>query len=114
MPRLITSSNSAKVPGDLDALANAARSSRPTPPSNEDTTASNDRDVVRLSVVLRLFELPFHSSFRANVWSGLYLCKTAIDEQLGPCDITRIIGGEKHDSSCDLIRGPESAERNDV
>ena len=47
-------------------------------------------------------------------WSGLYLCETAIDEQLGPCDRTRIIGGEKHDSSCDLIRGPESAERNDV
>src|SRR5580704_18314925 len=57
------------------------------------------------SVVLRLFELPFHSSFRANVWSGLYLCETAIDEQLGPCDIICIIGGEKHDSSCDIIRG---------
>jgi hypothetical protein len=35
--------------------------------------------------------------------------ETAIDEQLGPCDITRIIGGEKHDSSCDLIRGTSSA-----
>src|SRR5258708_38857330 len=48
MSRLITSSNSAKVPGDLDALANAARYSRPTPAFNEARTASNDRDVVRL------------------------------------------------------------------
>src|ERR1700684_4291810 len=102
MSRLITSSNSAKVPADLDALANAARSSRPTPAFNEATTASNDRDVVRLKRCTSI------------VWSGLYLCETAIHEQLGPCDITRIIGREKHDGSCDLIRGPESAERNYV
>ena len=71
MSRLITSSNSAKVPGDLDALANAARSSRPTPAFNEATTASNDRDVVRLKrCTSTCSELPLHSFLsRANARS---------------------------------------------
>src|SRR5580704_17918647 len=48
MFRLITSSSSANVPDDLEALANAARSNCPILDFKAHTTDSNGLDVVRL------------------------------------------------------------------
>src|SRR5713101_3824460 len=64
MFRLITSSNSANVPDDLEALANAARSSCPMLDFKAHITDSNGLDVARLKRSTSTFLTGIGSSLR--------------------------------------------------
>src|SRR5580704_14767997 len=115
MFRLITSSNSANVPEDVEALANAARSSCPIPAFRADTTDSNGCDVVRpkrstSTFLTGIWIVPF-GLMLALTMGGVALCEAAIDKQLRSRHVARIIRCEKDYRFGDLIRLSEPAER---
>src|SRR6202050_3398499 len=89
MFRLITSSNSANVPDDLEALANAARSSCPIPDFKAHTTDSNGLDVVRLKRSTSTF-LTGIGSFLSGTQSHAARLDTVEDRvvpvSVEPCD----------------------------
>src|SRR5216684_5889162 len=51
---------------------------------------------------------------RTRPSNDLHLCKASVHKQLCSCNVTCIIGGEKHDGLGDLIGCAEPAERDVV